>query len=293
MTRNRFTERLREAGLTAEEFADIVQVDPKTVQRWVAGRVPQRRHRPKVARALDTSEDVLWPLDLSASDSMSAANDGETGASGDVVASWGWSDDHDAPTAVDFLTAGDGPVDVIDRDGELLGDDGVIAALTEAASEQSPVRVLVDVPRRNLVPLIGVAHLELRIADQSGPCAVLRVADRMLAYLNVPGGEVDERRPLLELKLAGDRGLFTRLASIIETLWDQADDTVRTDTQLREYLVDSSGSHEHDAGGYGDGVPAGPEPVDDARRSGDGEPHRTQDPGAGTPRRWPRRPDRS
>jgi DNA-binding transcriptional regulator YiaG len=32
-------------GLSLEEFADIVQVDVKTVRRWLAGRTPYSRHR--------------------------------------------------------------------------------------------------------------------------------------------------------------------------------------------------------------------------------------------------------
>ena len=61
MTHKTLQTRLQDADLTAEEFAEIVRVDPKTVQRWLAGRVPQRRHRAKITRALDTPQDVLWP----------------------------------------------------------------------------------------------------------------------------------------------------------------------------------------------------------------------------------------
>ena len=50
------------AGLTLEEFADIVQVDVKTVRRWLAGRTaPYPRNRARVAGALDTTEHALWP----------------------------------------------------------------------------------------------------------------------------------------------------------------------------------------------------------------------------------------
>ncbi len=53
---------LRRAGLTPEEFAEIVRVDPKTVQRWVAGTTtPYPRHRATIARALDLTEHELWP----------------------------------------------------------------------------------------------------------------------------------------------------------------------------------------------------------------------------------------
>ena len=50
---------LAESRLREVDVAEALGVDPKTVQRWVAGRVPQRRHRPKVARALDTPEEMV------------------------------------------------------------------------------------------------------------------------------------------------------------------------------------------------------------------------------------------
>jgi transcriptional regulator with XRE-family HTH domain len=291
MTRNAFTERLRQAGLTTEEFADVVQVDPKTVQRWVAGRIPQRRHRPKIARALDTPEDVLWPTDAPApAPAPAPAGEGETRPRGDVIASWGWADDPAAPDPMEFLTGCEGPVDVMDSGGELLREDRVIATLIESASAQSPVRVLVDLPRHNLVPLIGVPHLELRVADRTGSCAIIRVGDRMLTYIDVPRDAVDEQRPLLELKLADDRGLFTRLALAVDMFWDQADDPIRTDEQLDTYLLDSPGIHEDDGDDDGPGEPEGAE---DVPRTSDREPARTRDHGAAPPRRWPRRPDRS
>ncbi|GAA3487902.1 XRE family transcriptional regulator [Streptomyces cremeus] len=58
-------ERLRtaiiECGLTFEALPEACSVDPKTVGRWVAGRVPHRRHRWAVANCLTTEEIYLWP----------------------------------------------------------------------------------------------------------------------------------------------------------------------------------------------------------------------------------------
>jgi len=52
MTDTNLKNALRRAGMTPEEFAEIVQVDPKTVQRWVAGTtIPYPRHRATIARA--------------------------------------------------------------------------------------------------------------------------------------------------------------------------------------------------------------------------------------------------
>ena len=293
MTRSTFRARLQEVGLTAEEFAEIVRVDPKTVQRWVAGRVPQRRHRAKIARALDTPQDVLWPDDTPASVPAPEASENARRLGGDVVASWGWADDQTAPDPVEFVTSGEGPIEVLDGRGELLRDDRLIAALLEAVGERSPVRVLVDCPRRELVPLIGVEHLELRVIDSAGPCAIVRVGDRMLVLIDLPRVDVDELRPLLELRHCDDTGLFARMTLTFDGLWDAADETVRSDEQLDEYLTDSPGIREYVGVGSDDELfPAdGPTvigPSGEPATDRDTVDPRTSAPGSG-PRRWPRR----
>lgn len=58
-------ERLRgamgKAGTTTDALADVVGVDPKTVERWLNGRTPHRRHRMAAARHLRTDDAYLWP----------------------------------------------------------------------------------------------------------------------------------------------------------------------------------------------------------------------------------------
>ena len=59
-------ERLRAAitasGRTLVDVGERVQVDPKTVERWVtAGRTPHRRHRLALASLLGEGEAFLWP----------------------------------------------------------------------------------------------------------------------------------------------------------------------------------------------------------------------------------------
>ena len=59
-------ERLRHAiaatGLTLGEVAGKVEVDPKTIERWIAkDRVPHRSHRWAVASLLGSDEAYLWP----------------------------------------------------------------------------------------------------------------------------------------------------------------------------------------------------------------------------------------
>src|SRR5712691_2453038 len=44
-----------------EALARLVGVDPKTVQRWLGGRVPHPRHRWRICEILGQSEQDLWP----------------------------------------------------------------------------------------------------------------------------------------------------------------------------------------------------------------------------------------
>ena len=49
------------ARLSQEDLAAELQVDPKTVRRWLEGRLPYPRHRWALAALLDTDEAELWP----------------------------------------------------------------------------------------------------------------------------------------------------------------------------------------------------------------------------------------
>jgi transcriptional regulator with XRE-family HTH domain len=57
-----FSRALLRAGLTEQDVATRLGVDPKTVRRWLEDRaLPYRRHRWALATLLDTAETDLWP----------------------------------------------------------------------------------------------------------------------------------------------------------------------------------------------------------------------------------------
>jgi len=52
---------LLRARLSEDDVAAHLQVDPKTVRRWLEGRVPYLRHRWALTGLLDADEADLWP----------------------------------------------------------------------------------------------------------------------------------------------------------------------------------------------------------------------------------------
>lgn len=71
-------ERLRAAILTRhfspDDVADRVGVDVKTVERWIAGRIPHRQTRLKLAALLGEDEPYLWPEGLGEAQRRDVAN---------------------------------------------------------------------------------------------------------------------------------------------------------------------------------------------------------------------------
>jgi transcriptional regulator with XRE-family HTH domain len=62
MANERLRGQLVTAGLTVEQVAMDVGVDPKTIERWITlGRVPHPRNRLATANALGCEEAYLWP----------------------------------------------------------------------------------------------------------------------------------------------------------------------------------------------------------------------------------------
>ncbi len=61
MANDRLRSAIFKAGLEIEDLAARIEVDAKTVQRWLGGRTPHARYRAKVANVLDLQEHDLWP----------------------------------------------------------------------------------------------------------------------------------------------------------------------------------------------------------------------------------------
>jgi lambda repressor-like predicted transcriptional regulator len=262
---------LRHAGLTVEQFAAIINVDPKTVQRWVAGRTPYPRHRQTVARALDLTEHELWPDDVPPPADPRPRDPGTA----EVTGSWGRSSDPGAPDPVTLLADTVQRIDVLENDnGALLLIPGLLGALQDRALGGCEVRVLTATPLHELGPLIGQEGVELRIGTApSAPApALMRAGDTML--LTIP--LADPGPPaLLSLRRQNDDGIFDRLTHHFQTLWDTAT-IITSPTQLTK---------PQPAAHRPTNQPRDPQPAGQARPQ-----EKPASPTTEPPRRWPRRP---
>lgn len=62
MANERLRDAIDSAGVTLEQLSEKVEVDPKTIERWISkGRLPHRVNRQRLAIALGVSEGLIWP----------------------------------------------------------------------------------------------------------------------------------------------------------------------------------------------------------------------------------------
>ncbi|MFC0109842.1 DUF5919 domain-containing protein [Kibdelosporangium aridum] len=62
MPNDRLRDALLRNGLTPTQLAAAIDVDPKTVERWITrGRTPYQRHRHAIAAMVRETESYLWP----------------------------------------------------------------------------------------------------------------------------------------------------------------------------------------------------------------------------------------
>lgn len=77
MPNERLRALLLERGETPAKLAEAVQVDAKTVERWITkDRLPYRRHRYEVAAFFGVDESYIWPNALDR-DQIAAVSEGE------------------------------------------------------------------------------------------------------------------------------------------------------------------------------------------------------------------------
>lgn len=236
---------LQMAGLTAEQFAELIEVDPKTVQRWLAGRTPYTRHRAKLARALDTTEHALWPqLPTETAGEPSGSN----GPVGDLLAAHPTANRPDKPDRLELLAAATERIELLDESVEqLLVAPGVSELLVAKASDACQIRILVSEPGRYLVSLIGQPGIEISVLETFPRQTIQRTDEQMLLTIILAGEPADDG-PLLHLRRTMDNGLFDRYVGHFDDLWENDSEPIETDADLARHTIDDDQDHPRPSG---------------------------------------------
>ena len=140
MPNERLRATLLERGLTPAALGDELGVDPKTVERWISGRTPYRKHRFAVAARLGVDERYLWPGALS-KEQVAAASDSE------VLAIYPHRSDVPREAWERLFKAAERDIGVLVYSGLFLAEDPVLQkVLAERARAGVRVRILLGDP---------------------------------------------------------------------------------------------------------------------------------------------------
>ena len=149
MANERLRTALLQRGVTPAALADTVGVDPKTIERWIGGRIPYRRHRHQVAVRLGVDETYLWPGALAA-EQVASASESEIL----VVHPHRWAVPRD--TWGLLFDSAEQEIGILVYSGMFIADDPGLLALFRAKAEQGVrIRILLGDPDSSEVATRG------------------------------------------------------------------------------------------------------------------------------------------
>ncbi|WP_333755049.1 XRE family transcriptional regulator [Streptomyces sp. IBSBF 3352] len=238
-------ERLRSAllarGMTVQGLAEVIEVNPKTVERWITqGKVPYRRHQYATAAALKVDVTALWE-DVRTADSAADLAKAEIATV--------YPHRHTVPAGLwrDLYKRADRNLDVLVYSGLFLSEDPLFHDLLRAKVEAgAQVRILLGDPacvavrqrgideghqimdgkiRNALVlyrPLIrSHPDIDFRLHDSTLYNSIYRADDEMLVNPHVYGIGA-YMAPVMHLRRLPGGSLFDTYANSIEHTWENA-----------------------------------------------------------------------
>ncbi|MGW1902902.1 XRE family transcriptional regulator [Streptomyces hirsutus] len=238
-------ERLRSAllarGMTVQGLAEAIEVNPKTVERWITqGKVPYRRHQYATAAALKVDVTSLWDDDRT----VDSATDLAKAEIGTV-----YPHRHTVPQGLwrEIFGRAQKTLDVLVYSGLFLSEDPLFHDLLKAkAAAGVRVRIMLGDPDSAAVQQRGIdeghqimdgkirnalvlyrplieSHPDIgfRLHDSTLYNSIYRSDDEMLVNPHVYGIGA-YLAPVLHLRRLTNGGLFDTYANSIEHTWGNA-----------------------------------------------------------------------
>lgn len=240
MANERLRTTLLQRGVTPSELADAAGVDPKTVERWISGRIPYRRHRYLVATHLQADETYLWPDALAPAQ---AADASESEILSVYPHRWAvprdaWSHLFDSATQ---------EIGVLVYSGLFLADDpGMLQLLARKADDGVNVRILLGDPESHVVNtrgadegidqamaakirnvivlyrvLLDAPTVEIRLHSTVLYNSIYRADDDILVNPHIFGAAAAQA-PVLHLRRHEDGDLVSAYTDSFERVWNDA-----------------------------------------------------------------------
>jgi transcriptional regulator with XRE-family HTH domain len=233
---------LAQRGVTPELLAEACEVDPKTVSRWLGGRIPHPRHRYRVAKHLRVEETFLWPAPQLARSPMAGAHGTE------LIGTYPNRASVPREMWLALLQQAQEQIDVLVFSGTFFAQTNphVAKMLAGRAAAGVRVRLLFGQPdgaaianrgreegigdtlaakiRASLFyyrPLLAVPGCEVRLHDTTLYNSLFRYDDTLLVNPHVYG-QPASANPILHLQRASDGGWFDDYAQSFDAVWAHA-----------------------------------------------------------------------
>jgi transcriptional regulator with XRE-family HTH domain len=240
MPNERLRAALLERGITPAAIGGELGVDQKTVERWINGRIPYRRHRYALATRLGVDEVYLWPDALSA-DVVGAASEAE------ILAVYPHRQEAPRDAWINLFTAAEQEIAILVYAGLFLVEDGGLQKiLADKARAGVRLRVLLGDPAspqvaergtdegideavtmkiRNVIilyrPLREIPGAEFRLHRTTLYNSIYRGDDHLLVNSHVQGLPA-ARAPLWHLRRIAGGQLAAVYLESFERVWETA-----------------------------------------------------------------------
>lgn len=235
---------LAAAGLEQVDVAARLSVDPKTVERWIAGRLPHPRNRAAVAQLVGIDAERLWPTD------SGARKRGRFG--GEVRAIYPHRFAVPRETWLRLFDGAETEISILVYSGLFLAEDsGVTKLLTEKARAGVRVRIVLGDPdsrevahrgeeegigdsmaarvRNALALLANVAEVEslgLRLHKTILYNSIYRADSELFVNPHIYGVAAPSA-PVLHLRQTGESSMVAVYLASFERVWAESRDVAR------------------------------------------------------------------
>jgi hypothetical protein len=229
------------ARLDVDTAATVAAVDPKTVQRWLNGRVPHARHRWKLVELLGEEETYLWPEAANGTRVREASK-------AELVTLYPQRADVPADLWTSLFRRAERSIDVLVYAAVFLHEQHpeLNDLLREKAAAGCRIRVAIGDPHGACVqargdeerfghgiatrcelavmhyrPLIGHPRISVHVHDTTLYNSIYRFDEELLANAHVWGWNAFAA-PVLHVRRLGGGRLFSTYVQSFEAVWERS-----------------------------------------------------------------------